>query len=145
MLPLCCVAKDSAAVHKSRLPKNEGVSSHGGMHSPSTDSDSQPFTLQHPQTDAGASWKITCQKERSLFPPHNTDNHWVLSMTFLVGDKIRIASSEPSPLYKSHSKEENLPWGEERGHMVLCGTAFQIMVCFEVIFGVSTTFSNSVC
>lgn len=48
MLPLCCVAKDSAAFHKSRLPKNEGVSSHGGMHSPSTDSDSQPFTLQHP-------------------------------------------------------------------------------------------------
>lgn len=56
-------------------------------------------------------------------------------MTFLVGDKIRTASSELSPLHKSHSKEENLPWGEERGHMVLCGTAFQIVVYFEVIFG----------
>lgn len=56
-------------------------------------------------------------------------------MAFLVGDKIRIAFSEPSPLHKLH-KEENLPWGEERGHMVLCGTVFQIVACFEVIFGV---------
>lgn len=79
MLPLCCVVKDSAAFHKSRLPKNEGVSSHGGMHSPShrlrqsTIHSSTPSTLNSAQAwirpTLGLHGKSLASKKEVCFPP----------------------------------------------------------------------------